>query len=276
MRPPRDYTIKVLDLGYLLGPECSISMMVHAMRNTGRARFNIYTYLVEGPGIPPMIVDTGMKKGQPNAMAQAGVQWVTTPENTIERQLAGWGRTREEVKVVLHTHLHVDHCGNDYQFPHAKIIVARKELMWAAGGIQGGSYPKDLLLYMVEQAYVPGRMRLLDGDAEIAPGILCQMCPGHTPGGMIIRVHTKAGEAIICGDVIYSEQFQVRGWDVIPDIKAQNEWGGGIEAFGDWATGNYVDLAQARWWVQKVVREADILLPSHDESVIRKYGSQIG
>jgi hypothetical protein len=93
---------------------------------------------------------------------------------------------------------------------------------------------------------------------------------------MIIRVNTRQGEAIICGDVVYSEQLQARDWDLIPDIKAQNEWGDGIEAFGDWPTGNYVDLAQARWWVQKVIREADILLPSHDEGVIKKYGYEIG
>jgi glyoxylase-like metal-dependent hydrolase (beta-lactamase superfamily II) len=274
MREAKDYKIKLLDFGLLVGPEGSISMVVNQMRGSERSRISIYNYLIEGPGIPLMMVDTGIKEDD-LSMFGTRYQRIVLPENTVEYQLAKWGYKKDDVKVIIHTHLHADHCGNDYQFPNAKIILMRQELMWAVGGIQTG-YPKQVMLYMVEQSYVPGRMRLLDGDAEIAPGIVLQTCDGHTPGGLIVRVHTRVGEAILCGDVIYSEQLQVRDWGLIPDIKAQSEWGGGIEAFGDWATGNFVDLSKARWWVQKLVREADILLPSHDEDVIRKYGYEIG
>lgn len=271
------YRVKVLEWGRLSGPECSWSFGIDKLMIREGFAACTYSYLIEGDNIPLMMVDTGIKENQPNIMTEKlGMTWSPGPENTVEFQLKKWGYTREDVKVILHTHLHIDHSGNDYQFPKAKIIMARKELAWAVSGMQMGQYPQELISYLVDQLYVPGKIRFLDMDAEIVPGIVCEMTDGHTPGSMNVKVQTKDGLAYICGDIIYDLGMQTQDLAFIPDIKGQTELGAGIEAFGDWPTGNYCDLLKARCWVQKVMREADFVLPMHVPQVLDKYGHEIG
>ena len=277
MKTDKNYKIKVLEWGPLLGPECSWSFGVDKLMIKEGFQAVTFSYLIEGDNIPLIIVDTGIKENQPNIMTEKlGMTWKPGPENSIDFQLKKWGYTKKDVKIILHTHLHIDHSGNDYQFPNAKIIMPRKELAWAVSGMQMGQYPQELISYLVEQVYVPGKIRFLDMDAEIAPGILCEMTDGHTPGSMNVKVQTKKGLAYICGDIIYHFEMQTENLAFVPDVKGQTEMGAGIESFGDWPTGNYCDLLKARCWVQKVMREADFVLPIHTPEVLTKYGHEIG
>jgi len=268
------YKIHVLDVATVGGGDLSFAVKGCPVGTTIEGP--CYSYLIEGPNIPPMLVDTGVTENNLAILERVSMWCTQTEKQKYEYQLDKLGYTPDDIKIILHTHLHVDHAGNDHLFKKAKIILARQELMWAASGIQGEMYPKEYVVYFVEQIYVPGRMRLLDGNAEIAPGIVCEMAGGHTPGSMVIKVNTKDGLAIICGDIIYNEYLQTRKLKMVPDIEAQHEIGDGIEAFGDWPPGNYWNLLDARWYVQKVLREADIVLPSHDNMVVKKYGQIIG
>lgn len=269
-----NYKIHVLDTATVGGGDLSFAVKNYPVGTTGEAP--CYSYLIEGDNIPPILVDTGVTETNLEILDRMGMWCTQTEEQKFEYHLQRLGYKADDIKVLLHTHLHIDHAGNDHLFEQAKIILSRKEMMWAASGIQNNMYPLEYMLYFVEQNYIPGRLRLLDGDAEIAPGIVCEMAGGHTPGSMNIRVNTRDGLAIICGDIIYNEYLQARNLEMIPDIKAQNQMGGGIESFGDWPPGNCWNVWDARWHVQKVLREADIVLPSHDAFVGKKYGLCIG
>jgi len=218
-------------------------------------------------------VDTGVKESQLDIMHRLGMTATQTPEQTYEAQLAKWGYKKEDIKVILHTHLHIDHAGNDDMFPNAKIIMPRRELMFSVADIMDAQYPPEYITYLVQQIHVPGKVRLIDNDAEIAPGIILEITDGHTWGSMNIKVNTRKGLAIICGDVIYDEIFQCRKNPMYPEIEAHNKYE--IEAFGDRSTGNYWNLWAAKAAVQKVVREADVILPIHDPLVVKKYGYEI-
>ncbi len=95
------------------------------------------------------------------------------------------GVSPDEIDIVINTHLHFDHCGwNTYYkdgkpvptFPRATYYVQEGELQHAHQ-----QHERDRVSYMTDN-YDPlvqgGRMQLLKGDAEIAPGISVKVYPG--------------------------------------------------------------------------------------------------
>jgi len=72
-----------------------------------------------------------------------------------------------------HTHLHFDHCGQNAVFKHAPAYVQRAEL--AARSARSPSSTKWF-------GFMNARFELLDGDAEVLPGLEVVATPGHTEG----------------------------------------------------------------------------------------------
>nr|MBQ6241870.1 MBL fold metallo-hydrolase [Lachnospiraceae bacterium] len=230
-----------------------------------------YSYLITGENIPPMLVDTGIMERFPQIMRRLGMDGVIL--KTYEEALGELGYKLEDIKVILHTHLHIDHAGNDDLFPNAKIIMPRKELMFAVAGIMDEQYPAEYITYLVEQSHVPGRMRLIDCDINIAPGIRLEINEAHTWGSMNICVNTRKGLAIMCGDVIYDETLQCHENDVFLDVAEQCK--NPIQGFGDRPTGNNWNNWAAKMGVVDVMSKADVVLPSHDPRVVQLYGYEI-
>ncbi len=113
------------------------------------------------------------------------------------------GVSPDEVDIVINTHLHFDHCGwNTYYrdgnavatFPRAKYYAQRGELEHAHQ-----QHERDRVSYLTDN-YDPlvqsGQMTLLEGDAEIAPGISVKVYPGHTQNLQAVMV--RSGGATLC------------------------------------------------------------------------------
>ena len=116
----------------------------------------------------------------------------------------------EEVDVVVHTHLHVDHVGWDGAFPNARYVV--HEADWAYFMSEQSLAERPHL----REKLVPlePRVERVSGETEIAPGIRVQPAPGHTPGHMLVR----AGPYAVIGDLM-AHEFQV----VDPDLVFVND-----------------------------------------------------
>jgi len=57
--------------------------------------------------------------------------------------------------------------------------------------------------------FAGARFELVDGEAEVVPGVRLLTTPGHTPGHQSVRIDTTAGPAIIVGDAAWDvEQFE--------------------------------------------------------------------
>lgn len=133
----------------------------------------------------------------------------------------------DEIDVVINTHLHFDHCGwNTYYkdgvavpaFPCATYYAQHGE--WEHAQQQ---HERDAVSYMTDN-YNPlidsGQMKLLHGDAEIAPGVRVQMFPGHTAHLQAVIIESQGKTACYISDLIpttsHLDPLWVMGYDLDP------------------------------------------------------------
>jgi glyoxylase-like metal-dependent hydrolase (beta-lactamase superfamily II) len=114
----------------------------------------------------------------------------------LESQLCLHGVKPSDVSIVIMTHLHWDHAGNNLLFPQARFFVQKNELQYAVCPlkIQEPAYDYDLIF---KTKYIG-----IEGDNCLLPGISVINTPGHSPGSQSIIVNTKDGDYIIVGDLI--------------------------------------------------------------------------
>ncbi len=114
----------------------------------------------------------------------------------VAAALAEHGLAPADVTDVVLTHLHFDHAGGlvvrapdgfGPAFPAATVHVQRRNWAWAHAPTRRdrGSYRAECWA-----PYREGdpRLRLLDGDGEVLPGVEVFVCDGHTVGQQLVRV----------------------------------------------------------------------------------------
>lgn len=245
--------LKLLDL---IDIELESSFLVLA-RNMGiRTRAKTWGVLIVGNEVGPILVDTGASS--PEIMDRLGMTGYVSEEQKLENQLAQHGLEIGDVRYVLHTHLHIDHAGQDDRFPMTTtVVINRRELEYSASGLMGEQYPAEYVKHLIDRLHTPGALRLLDlelsGPDEIFPGVWCEAAGGHTEGSMNVVVQTAEGRACICGDVVYDIQNQIVDpiWQVL-DLEPQT-------------TGNHgLRKREEKGAIKKALNSGTFLLPIHD------------
>ncbi len=159
----------------------------------------IYAFYLDG-GDEKILVDTGLEEFMvPDHVGeQYGLDILE-----FEEALQTVGVKPEDIDVIIHTHLHNDHCENDYQCTKAQIVVqkAEYEFFRHPHPIDHRYYP-DLLDGL--------NVQLVEGDVAFRDGIDLIFTPGHTPGGQSVAVQTSAGKAIITGFCCNAAEFPRR------------------------------------------------------------------
>ena len=176
-------------------------------------------FLVEHPGVGPILIDTGFHPSvaaKPTANLGRLSQFTfkdiqMTADQAASAQLRERGIQPTDVKVVLMTHLHVDHASAISEYPDSTFLVSSAE--WAAATEQGQFHG-----YVKRQFDHGFDYRLLDfegSDGESFSGfarsfdvfgdgsVRAVYTPGHTLGHMSIVLRTGRGEVLIAADAIY-------------------------------------------------------------------------
>lgn len=111
--------------------------------------------------------------------------------------LAAVGLSPADVRIVVNTHLHFDHAGQNAVFKHAPFYVQRSELERAR---------REQAWFTDWFDFAGARFELLEGEAEIAPGVRVVPTPGHTVGHQSVLVDTGGGEGeeVCIGDAAYT------------------------------------------------------------------------
>lgn len=209
----------------------------------------IYCWYLEG-GDRKILVDTGEMRP---IISEDREKNIGGRIYTFEEGLARWGLVPEDIDLVIHTHLHADHCENDYKCSKATFYIHEEELKTIHD-----PHPLDYryvedYIYEIEEAK---QIEVVKGDREIVPGISVIHTPAHTPGGMTVLVETEKGRAAITGFCVIRENFEppvaVRAMEleVIPP-------------------GTSVNTYAAYDLMLKVREMADILLPLHEPEFAR-------
>lgn len=147
---------------------------------------HFHCYLLRDPAGRLTLVDTGI-----GGVDSPASSWAPVP-GTLPGELAAAGVTPAEIGTVILTHLHSDHAGGAVAdgrplFENARHVLQQAEFDAAQGP-------------MLDQVVTPlkGQLQVVEGDAEIAPGVRVHLAPGHTPGHQIARV----GYLAMTGDLV--------------------------------------------------------------------------
>ena len=138
-----------------------------------------------------------------------------TADDAILSRLAALGVAPGEVTIVVNSHLHFDHAGNNRAFPNATFVVQAEHLAFAKGRPNfPGVYWDDPAL-----RYLP-----TVGRARVAPGVAVVPTPGHAPGHQSLVVDlAETGRVVLCGDAAFTRANLERGEIPAPDPAAARE-----------------------------------------------------
>jgi glyoxylase-like metal-dependent hydrolase (beta-lactamase superfamily II) len=196
----------------------------------------IYVFYLEG-GDKKILIDTGLEQFVvPDEVGKTyGFEVLE-----FEDALATVGLKPEDIDVIIHTHLHNDHCENDYKCPNAKVYVQKAEMDFFR-------HP-----HPIDHRYYPDVLDGVDvveveGDVNILDGIDVIFSPGHTVGGQSVAVNTSKGRVIITGFCCNDKNFPATGPSIAPGV--------------------HIDVREAYDSAQKIKEMAEILIPLHDLSV---------
>ena len=158
-------------------------------------------FLVRGDGHTTLI-DTGMG-------ARAREPGVESCAELPER-LRDAGVTPCEVDVLLHSHLHLDHCGWDVTaegavaFPEARVHVAAAEIdFWMTPHPRAPERDVRFADAHVRPLMDAGLVHVFDGDARVTPSITMIATPGHTPGHCVQLVQSEGESLVLVGDAMH-------------------------------------------------------------------------
>lgn len=189
-----------------------------------RITLGLNPLLIRGAG-RTILVDTGI--GAKDDRKFRGMFAVRQPQGLLTA-LAALGLAPADIDTVVLTHLHFDHAGGSTvrerdgrivpTFPRARYLAQRGE--W-----EDATHPSE----RTRASYLPpnfvplqeeGRLDLLDGDAEVVPGVRVLVTGGHTHHHQVVRIESAGRTAIYWGDLIpttaHVDLPYIMGYDLDP------------------------------------------------------------
>lgn len=236
-QPPKvqigDLTVTLLDGGHLwldggamfgIIPKPLWSRRVE-VDEANRMPLAMTCFLVESDG-KRVLIETGAGPSQKYGEKERSIFRLS--DHWIGDSLSTIGIERESIDIVILTHLHFDHAGggtmpdgrggHEVTFPRAKYVVQRGEWEDAVAGyaVMSGTYREENLAPL-EKA---GVLSLVDGEAEIVPGISVQPLPGHTRHQQGV-VFTSGGRRVVMPADLMPTSAHVglrynMGYDLLP------------------------------------------------------------
>ncbi|MFM8353950.1 MAG: MBL fold metallo-hydrolase [Gammaproteobacteria bacterium] len=176
----------------------------HFVSDDGALRLSIHALLVQAPGMN-LIVDTCVGNDKPRALL--GNRALQT---AFLDSLAAAGCPREQVDVVVCTHLHVDHVGWNTMwvdgqwvptFPNARYLIGRREYEhWRQAG---DDEQLAILGDSVRPVFEHGLATLVEMNHRISSDIQPTPTPCHTPGHVSVQIESQGERALITGDMLH-------------------------------------------------------------------------
>lgn len=159
-------------------------------------------------------------------------------------RLAQLGVEPESIDTVILTHAHYDHLSSCIlYYPNATFYMQVKEMRYALRP----SHPwfnRFYILPMCEKLNTEwrDRLRLIDGEAEILPGLRVLRTGGHTPGHQSLIFESAKGRTGMAADIAFMYRH--------------------LEE--DIAVGLHCNIEEVLLGMARLRGECDLVLPGHD------------
>ena len=197
-----------------------------------------------------VVVDAGFTPE--TAKRRGNRDYLQSPMDTLRRL----GVEAQSVEHLVITHLHYDHVGHVGDFPAARVLVQQSEYdFWtgpyATRGEYGHLHEREDIAYLRENI-ASGRVRLLDGDFTVVPGVTLHLLGGHTQGLQVVRVRTAAGHVVLASDAshFYENIGSDRPYSIVDHLPSM------YRAFD-----RIRELADAE----------ELIVPGHDPAVLKRF-----
>lgn len=183
-----------------------------------------------------ILVDTGLDENElfvpPQFTEDTGLEAASLVDC-----LTTEGLKTDDIDIVINTHLHDDHCGNNALFTNATFYASQEEIAFCHE-----PHPLDHRYddYFIEETSFTD----LPDDGIISEGVKIISSPGHTVGCLSVEVDTDEGAAIITGFCCNKENFPDNGPAICPGV--------------------HLDARAAWQSIQDVKERGAIILPMHD------------
>jgi glyoxylase-like metal-dependent hydrolase (beta-lactamase superfamily II) len=149
--------------------------------------FPVHAWLVRHPD-GPILVDTGIGVG--HALID---EWYRPNVTPLVDALDAVGVEPADIVAVALSHLHFDHCGQQAALD-APVHVQTVE--HDAAQAEGYTVPEWA-------AISADRLRLVDGDVEIAEGVTLLATPGHTPGHQSVLIEAGSKRVVLAAQCAF-------------------------------------------------------------------------
>jgi glyoxylase-like metal-dependent hydrolase (beta-lactamase superfamily II) len=219
------------------GKAGAVRQALFSRKNT--IKVPIVAFLVEHPGVGPIIIDTGFHPSvatDPKQNLGRVYAWLYSidmkPEQAISAQLREQkGIEPSDVRVAIMTHLHMDHASAISEFTSATYVLGAGEWRaFHANRFALNGYVRHHVEHAVEYREVPydspvidsystfGRSYDLFGDGSVR----LVHTPGHTHGHQSVILRLRDREALVTGDAVYFTRTiddERRGWAMADEHK---------------------------------------------------------
>lgn len=150
----------------------------------------IVCYLVQTNDGKNILIDSGL----PEIMPEEEKDFENGQD--VIQQLAAIGLQPDDIETVISTHYDIDHAGRHAVFTKAHYVVQRVHHVDAA------TNPRFAAL-RPQWDQPMARIRLVDGDTELLPGLALIETSGHVPGHQSVLVRLpKTGAILLTVDAV--------------------------------------------------------------------------
>jgi glyoxylase-like metal-dependent hydrolase (beta-lactamase superfamily II) len=203
--------------------------------------YPIFSFLIQRHG-RNVLVDIGCVAEEMAAVSalKAGYEDVKPLEEALKERGVAIG----DIKEIILTHLHSDHCLNAKRLPQATFWIQEAELDFAMN-------PHPFFSRSFNQKRYEGvKFKTIKGDTPFSDGIDILYTPGHTAGTQSVQIQTDQGKVVIAGFCSIPENFNPpdKALEIIPP-------------------GYHLDLLQSYESVLRVKKLGAIIIPLHDPNL---------